>query len=155
LRLVKPLFPHRSVRARVVDSATIQPRTSIHSLKEVFMAIKGARPNGRLVTPHLLVRNASEAIEFYKRAFGAVEIYRSALPHTSGIHAKIRIHDSIVMLTDETPPDEEGMGHLGVQIGSPQTLCGTSVLLQLFFDDVDKAYQRAVDAGAKATLPLG
>jgi uncharacterized glyoxalase superfamily protein PhnB len=119
------------------------------------MAIQGASGEVGRITPHLLVRNGLEAVEFYKRAFGAVELYRSPMPHGAGWHLHLRVGKTMVMISDETPPDEKDMGHFAVSIGSPQTLCGTTVLLELIFDDVDAAYQRAVDAGAKATLPLG
>ena len=118
------------------------------------MAIKGARANDRSVTPHLLVRSAEQALDFYKRAFGAKELFRSKLPYGDGLHIHMRIGETMVMLTDEMPPNEENDGHFQVNLGSPQTLCGTSVVLEVLVDDVDAAYQKAVDAGGKASMPV-
>ncbi|HSE91747.1 MAG TPA: VOC family protein [Methylomirabilota bacterium] len=97
------------------------------------------------VTPYLTIRGAADAIEFYKRAFGAQETERMPGPDGKGImHAEIRIGDSVVMLADEMP----SMG-----CRAPQTLGGTTSYLFLYVTDVDAAFKRAVDAGAKATMP--
>lgn len=118
------------------------------------MAIKGARPRNLSMTPHLLVRGAAEASAFYQRAFGAMELYRSELPDGAGLHIKLRIGDALVWITDETPPSMDDPGHMTVNIGSPQSLCGTSVIIELCVKDADAAFNRAVGAGAKPTLPL-
>jgi PhnB protein len=118
------------------------------------MAIRGARAADRTVTPHLLVRNASKAMDFYRRAFGAVELYRSPLPHMPGFHIKMRVGQTVVLLTDEIRPTADDPGHMMASVGSPQTLCGTSVVLETYVDDVDAVYDRAVREGAKPTLPL-
>ncbi|HYU47902.1 MAG TPA: VOC family protein [Terriglobales bacterium] len=97
------------------------------------------------VTPSLIVRNAAEAIEFYKRALGAEELMRMAAPDGKIGHAELKIGDSIVFVTDENP----SMG-----CKSPQTLGGTASNLYLYVEDVDKAFQRAIDAGGKATMPV-
>jgi uncharacterized glyoxalase superfamily protein PhnB len=117
------------------------------------MAIKGARAENRTVTPHLVVRGAAEAIEFYKRAFGAVELYRSPLPGMAGLHAHVRIGKT--MVTDEYTGtrDPENID-MQVRLLSPQSLGGASGLLEILVDDVDAAYTRAVDAGATPVLPL-
>jgi PhnB protein len=97
------------------------------------------------VTPYLTVRNASDAIEFYKRAFGAEERGRMRGPDGKSImHAEIKIGDSIVMLSDEFPQGDTR---------SPQGLAGTTVSLILYVPDVDAAFQRAESAGARATMP--
>jgi PhnB protein len=103
-------------------------------------------PEGmRSITPHIVCAGAAEAIEFYKKAFGAVEISR--LPGDGGklMHAEIRIGDSVVMLVDESP--EWGM------IG-PKSLKGSPVTIHLYVDDVDAVVQQAVQAGAKVTVPV-
>ena len=97
------------------------------------------------VTPALIVRNAAEAIEFYKKALGAEEISRMAFPDGKIGHAELKIGDSIVFLSDENP----AMG-----CKSPQTLGGTASSLYLYVKDVDKAFERALDAGGKATMPV-
>lgn len=96
-------------------------------------------------TPYLTVRGAAEAIEFYKKAFGAVE--QARLPGADGklMHALIRIHGDAVMLVDEMPQ----WGALG-----PKALKGSPVTLHLYVEDVDAAVKRAVDAGAKVTMPV-
>ena len=103
-------------------------------------------PNGmHTVTPHLVCAGAADAIEFYKKAFNAVEMVR--LPGLNGklMHACIKIGDSSVMLVDEYPDH----GCLG-----PKSLKGSPVTIHLFVDDVDGFDARAVAAGAKITMPI-
>jgi PhnB protein len=97
------------------------------------------------VTPHLVIRGAAAAIDFYKRAFGAQEIMRMAGPGGQIGHAELKIGDSIIMLADEFP---------GSPIRSPQALGGTTGTLNIYVPDVDKQYQQAVSAGATATMPV-
>ncbi len=96
------------------------------------------------VTPHLVCAGAAEAIEFYKKAFGAVEGGR--MPGADGklMHAMVRIGDSTVMLVDEFPQ----WGCFG-----PKSLKGSPVTLHLYVKDVDAAFAKAIDAGATATMP--
>lgn len=91
------------------------------------------------VTPYLAVKNASDAIDFYKRALGATERFRFEDGGRIG-HAELQVGDSIIMLSDEWP---EG-GHL-----SPQSLGGTATSLHVYVADVDSAFSKAIDAGAK------
>ena len=102
-------------------------------------------PGFHTVTASLIVQNATEAIEFYKNALGAEEIMRMTGPDGKIGHAEIKIGDSIVFITDEMP---------GMHSKSPQTLGGTSGSLYLYVEDVDKAFQRAIDAGGKVSMPL-
>jgi PhnB protein len=97
------------------------------------------------VTPNMIVRDAARAIDFYKKAFGATETVR--MPGRGGriMHAEIRIGDSIVMLADEMPE---------MHAKSPQALGGSPVSFYVYVDDVDAAWKRAVDAGAKPVMPL-
>jgi uncharacterized glyoxalase superfamily protein PhnB len=97
------------------------------------------------VTPHLICAGAADAIEFYKKAFQAVEGGRMAGPQGKLIHALIRIGDSAVMLVDEFPD----WGSIG-----PKTLKGSPVTIHLYVEDVDAIVKRAVAAGAKMTMPL-
>ena len=97
------------------------------------------------VTPHLVCAGAADAIEFYKKAFGAVEEARLPGPGGKLMHAMIRIGDSAVMLVDENP--EWGM--LG-----PKSLKGSPVTIHLYVEDADAFAARAVKAGAKITMPL-
>ena len=96
-------------------------------------------------TPYLCVRGASDAIAFYVKAFGAVEIMRLAEPDGRIGHAEIKIGEAPVMLSDEYP--EEG-------VRSPATLGGTPVAIHLYVADVDALAARAVAAGAKLLRPV-
>jgi PhnB protein len=102
-------------------------------------------PGMHTVTPHLVCAGAAEAIEFYKKAFNATEIMRLPGPDGKLIHASVKIGDSIVMLVDEMLK----YGNAG-----PKTLKGTPVTLHLCVEDVDAFAKRAVDAGAKTTMPI-
>jgi len=97
------------------------------------------------VTPHLICAGAADAIDFYKKAFNAIELSR--LPGQSGklLHGSIRIGDSTVMLSDEFPE----MGGLG-----PKSLKGSPVTIHLYVEDVDAFAARAIAAGAKVTMPV-
>ena len=105
-----------------------------------------AVPEGfHTLTPHLVVREAARAIEFYKQAFGAQVRGISHGPGGSIMHASLQIGDSVVMLADEFP---------GSNCRSPQALGGTSTTLHIYVEDVDGLFNRAVAAGAKVTIPL-
>jgi PhnB protein len=105
------------------------------------MATKPIPDGYRTATPYLIVKGAAEAIEFYKRAFGATEMLRMADPQGRVGHAEIKIGDSVIMLADEHP----AMGYR-----SPRSLGGSSVSILLYLEDVDAVFERAVKAGAKA-----
>ncbi len=103
-------------------------------------------PDGfRTITPYLVCAGAAAALEFYTRAFGAVETLRLQAPDGRLIHAACRIGDSMLMLNDEFPE----MGALG-----PKARQGTPVTLHLFVPDVDAAFARAVAAGATVVVPV-
>jgi len=96
-------------------------------------------PDGmHTVTPHLTCAGAADAIEFYKVAFGAIEMMRLPGPHGKLIHASLRIGDSAVMLVDEFPD----CGNLG-----PTSLNGSPVTIHLYVEDVDATFERAIGAG--------
>ncbi|MDB5763896.1 MAG: glyoxalase/bleomycin resistance protein/dioxygenase [Herminiimonas sp.] len=97
------------------------------------------------VTPHLVCAGAAEAIEFYKKAFGAVELSRLPGPGGKLMHAMIRIGDSAVMLVDEFPD----WGSFG-----PKSLKGSPVTIHLQVEDVDAVVRQAAAAGAKITMPV-
>ncbi|WP_416667069.1 VOC family protein [Egbenema bharatensis] len=105
-----------------------------------------SRKEYHTVIPHLTVRGAEQAIDFYKTAFGAEELYRMPAPNGEGLwHAEIKIGDSYIFLNDEYPD----MGSM-----SPNTLGGSSVTLHLEVEDVDAWFERAIRAGATVTMPL-
>ena len=95
------------------------------------------------VSASFVVRGADQAIEFYKKAFGAVERGRALGPDGKIVHAEIKIGSAIMMLSDEV---------FGMK--SPQTLGGSPVSFYLYFEDADAAYAKAVAAGAKASMPI-
>lgn len=104
-----------------------------------------AQPQGyHTLNPYFVVPNAAEAIDFYSKALGAVELYRMDGPGGMIMHAEIKIGDSVLMLSDENP--EQGAV-------APSSLGGSPVHILLYVDDVDAGYQRAVDAGANGVMP--
>ncbi len=103
------------------------------------------RPS-RSATPYLIVKDAAGAIDFYKRAFGAVELMEPMMgPGGKIVHAEFKVGDSAIMIADETPE----FGNL-----SPQSLGGTPVIIALQVEDVDALATNAVAAGAKVVIPI-
>jgi PhnB protein len=103
------------------------------------MAVQPVPEGYHTVTPYLAVEDASAAIDFYKRAFGAKERGRMSGPDDMVMHAELEIGDSLVMLSDPFPQ---------ASTKPPKELGGTSVSVFLYVDDIDALYKRAVDAGA-------
>ncbi len=97
------------------------------------------------VTPYLTIKGAAAAIDFYKKAFGAVEVVRMPQPDGRIGHAELKFGDSFVMLSDEFPE---------MQVVGPRTLGNTSVGLLLYVDDVEKTVEQAVALGAKIIKPV-
>ena len=109
------------------------------------MPVKPIPAGYHTVTPYLIVKGAAQAIEFYKRAFGATEHERMADPSGKIGHAEVRIGDSRVMLADEFPE---------MDIRGPQSRGGTTVSLLLYVDDVDARFAQAIAAGGKEVRPV-
>jgi len=109
------------------------------------MAVKPVPEGYHTVTPYLVMKGASEAIDFYTRVFGAKEVVRMDGPGGSIGHAEIMIGDSFIMLADESPE----MGFQG-----PEAVGGTPVSLVIYIEDVDAVFARALAAGATETKPL-
>jgi PhnB protein len=102
-------------------------------------------PGYHTVTPYLTHRDTAQAIDFYKRALGAEELMRMPGPGGQGVgHAEIKIGDSIIFMSDESPHS---------QTRAPSSLGGATSSLFLYVPDVDAAFDRAVKAGAKVTMP--
>jgi uncharacterized glyoxalase superfamily protein PhnB len=99
------------------------------------------------ITPHLIIKGASEAIEFYKRAFGAEELSRMPFPAPDGQvklgHAELQIGNSRLFLSDEFPQQ----GNVGPGASSPVTM-------HLYVTDADASFGRAVAAGARVVMPV-
>ncbi len=106
------------------------------------MAVKPIPEGYRSVTPYLIIKGASRAIDFYKNSFGATEIMRFPGPNSTIAHAEIKIGDSIIMLADEQPQQ---------QYRSPEAFGGSPVSLMIYVPDVDKTFKQAVTNGAKET----
>ncbi|MGH9453085.1 MAG: VOC family protein, partial [Terriglobia bacterium] len=105
-----------------------------------------AVPEGmHTITPHLVIRDAAKAAEFYTKAFGAEVKGIHHTPDGKVMHGELKIGDSKIFFADEFP----GMG-----AKAPQTLGGSPVVLNLYVEDVDKLFNQAVAAGATVTMPL-
>ena len=108
------------------------------------MAARAIPEGYHSVTPYLIVDGAEEAIRFYERAFGATEMLRLPMEGKIG-HAEVKIGDSIVMLADEWPD----YGKLG-----PTSRGGATSSLMIYLEDVDAAFERALEAGATVERPV-
>ena len=105
---------------------------------------KNPIPEGfHTITPQLTVKNASQAIEFYKKAFGATELNRMPDPKGRIMHSALKIGDSKFFVVDEMNDAK-----------SPQSLGGTPVVINLYVQDCDRLYNQAVSAGATSIMPL-
>lgn len=109
------------------------------------MPVKPIPEGYHSVTPYLSIKGAADAIEYYKKAFGAVELFRMAAPDGKVGHAEIKIGDSPIMLADEYPD---------MEFVSPKTLGGTPVGIMIYVEDVDKIYKQSIDAGGTEVKPL-
>ena len=103
------------------------------------MAVKPIPEAYHTVTPYLIIEGAAAAIEFYKKAFGAKELFRFPAPEGKIGHAEIKIGDSPIMLADAYPD----MGYNG-----PKSLGGSPVSLMIYVENVDTVFNQAVQAGA-------
>jgi PhnB protein len=99
------------------------------------------------ITPYLVIKGAAQAIDYYKKVFGATEVFRMDLPGGKVSHAELKIGDSLIMLADENP--NMGEGH-----SSAATIGASPVSLYLYIPDVDRVFDRAVAEGAKVIRPV-
>ena len=100
-------------------------------------------PGGHTVNCYLIIKNCVEAIEFYKKAFGAEEVLRLVMPDGSIAHAEITIEGSLIMLSEE---------NLDWGTKSPLTLGGNPVTLSIYVEDVDASFKKAIEAGATEAM---
>jgi PhnB protein len=114
--------------------------------RKLDVAVKPIPDGYHSITPHLTVRGARRAIDFYRRAFGAEELGRMQGPDGKTVmHAELKIGDSRFFLGDEVP---------GMDCRSPETLGGSPSGIYLYVRNVDEAFQTAVDAGATVKRPV-
>ena len=109
------------------------------------MPVKPIPEGYQSVIPALSIQGAAEAIEFYKRAFGATERLRMPGPNNSIAHAELQIGDSVVMVSDPFPQ---------ASTKPPTELGGTTISLFCYVEDVDTIFQQAIDAGATTTMEI-
>ena len=108
--------------------------------------VKAVPPGFHTLTPHLTVRNAEQALEFYKKAFGAEIGQVAHMPDGKVMHASLKIGDSQLMLNDEMP--EYGV------LSPVSTGSNSPVTIHIYTENVDEAFDRAVSAGAQVKMPL-
>ena len=108
-------------------------------------AVKPIPDGYHSVTPYLIIKGAADAIEFYKKAFGAIELFRMPQPDGRIGHAEIKIGDSPIMLSDEFPE---------MKFFGPNTVGGSSVSLLIYVEDVDKVFTQAIAEGATEQRPV-
>jgi len=116
------------------------------------MAIEGSVPGFGQIVPHLVVRNAEEALSFYMRAFDAELLYRSPSPSGVGEHLHLKIWGTLVQISTEEP-DQRKQRAEGALLASPETLSGSTCVFQVRVDDVDTVYRHAIDEGASPAWP--
>ncbi len=109
------------------------------------MSVKKIPDGYHSVTPYLIISGATEAIEYYKKAFGATELMRMPAPGGKIGHAEIKIGDSPIMLADE-------FSEMGYK--SPQSLGGSPVSIMIYVEDVDTMFTQAIAAGGKEQRPV-
>jgi PhnB protein len=110
------------------------------------MPVKPIPEGYHAITPYLIIDGAAQAIDFYKKVFGATELFRMPDPTGKRIgHAELKIGDSQIMLADEN-------SNMGFR--NPKAYGGTPVSLLLYVNDVDATIPRAVAAGAKLLKPI-
>jgi PhnB protein len=109
------------------------------------MGVKPIPEGYNTINPYIAVEDATKAIEFYKRAFGATERSKMEGPPGKIAHAELAIGDSVIMLSDPFPQSK---------VKPPKEIGGTTVSLMVYVEDVDEVVQQAVDAGATITMPV-
>ena len=122
------------------------------------MSIKGGKPNDRRVVPNLIVKDAAKALEFYKAALGAEPVYVSRLPNGLVLHAQLRVGETVFLISHENmgmPEEQFSRFEQGMKTRSPKTLKGTSAVLELYVDDVEETFRKAIEAGGRVKMEIG
>jgi PhnB protein len=103
------------------------------------MAVKGSVPTLGVIVPHLVVRDAVEALTFYMKAFSAEVLYRSPSPSGVGEHIHLKMWESLLQISTEEPV-QRGEKVEGALLASPETLSGSTCVFQIRVKDVDSAF---------------
>ena len=122
------------------------------------MSIKGGKPNDRRVVPNLIVKDAARALEFYKAALNAEPVYVSRLPNGVVLHAQLRVGETVFLISHENmgmPEEQFSRFEQGMRTRSPETLNGTSAVLELYVDDVEETFRKAIEAGGRVKMEIG
>jgi PhnB protein len=131
----------RSACAPYIISASQTPLLC----KENPMAVSYVPSGQHTITPHLVVRGAAKAVEFYQKAFGMTEVMIMHGPDGKSIaHAELKLGDSHIYLADEWPNGD---------VASPEKLSGTTVAIHIYVPDCDAVFNKAVAAGCKVIMP--
>jgi PhnB protein len=113
--------------------------------QEAPMPVKPIPDGYHTATPCLIIKGAAEALEFYKKAFGAEVLLSMPAPDGTVAHAEMKIGNSIIMMGEEKPD----LGYVGARPGTP-----TPIHLMLYVERVDEVWKRALAAGAREVRPL-
>jgi len=137
-----------SLMKPVIRLDEIRLRTQVLTKEKITMSKVSHIPQGyNSVTPYLIIKDAAKAIDYYKKVFGAKELFRMDQPNGKVGHAELQIGDSRIMVADENP--NMGQGH-----ASAASIGASPVSLYLYLPDVDRVFERAVAEGAKILKPV-
>lgn len=139
-----PAKPKRkAVKAKSAAKKTKRPVKKAKRAARKPKGVQRVPEHMHTITPHLVLNGANDAIEFYQKAFGAVEHYRMPMPDGKLMHSEIQIGNSVFFMNDEM---------MGAK--SPQSLGGSPVVIHLQVEDVDGLWNQAVAAGCQVAMPL-
>lgn len=139
-----PAKPKRkAVKAKSAAKKTKRPVKKAKRAARKPKGVQRVPQHMHTITPHLVLNGANDAIEFYQKAFGAVEHYRMPMPDGKLMHSEIQIGNSVFFMNDEM---------MGAK--SPQSLGGSPVVIHLQVEDVDGLWNQAVAAGCQVAMPL-
>ncbi len=115
------------------------------------MAVEGSEPSHGVIVPCLVVADVDEAVHFYEKAFGAIELYRSPCAGGVGLHVNLRIWSSLVCLSQEVAQVRANQAEYSM-LASPGTLGGSTCIFQVRVPDADEAFEKAVRSGAAPAM---
>jgi PhnB protein len=146
--ILQMCFHKEKCRDRIAGPVRAVTSTLAHTPKEKIMSKVSYIPKDyNTITPYLIIRGAARAIDYYKKVFGATELFRMDGPDGKVGHAELKIGNSHIMLADENP--SMGQGHT-----SAATIGASPVSLYVYLPDVDRVVERAAAEGAKILKPV-